>query len=325
MTSKLTTHIGLIAAALLTFACGGTSSATRTSLEPFDGGEGGENAGGSAAILETGGNSSGTSGIENTGGNSGTGGSSGVENTSGNSGEPETGGNGNELTGGSSGSGNTSGSGGSSGQYTGGTSGQNTGATGATITGGVGGENPGGAGGEIPAGGLAGSGGEGNTGGNCEPWDCTNIGIHMYGWDPNSGEQVPEICGFVEDPCTGMIVDCNGCEGTTPLYDTTDEPVLTNNCGMRAPTRDEAIQDMHAHSQIDWESKYNSGSPNLCQPSCVYVNSYINERCDTNELIFICSTENTTPNSACRPSQEEPAVSSIYGHEWCCPRESEWE
>ena len=138
---------------------------------------------------------------------------------------------------------------------------------------------------------------------------------------------MPELCSWVENNC-GEFVDCSGCEGTTPIYESTDEYVQPNHCGMKPPTRDEAIQNMISHSQIDWEEQYaDAENPNLCQASCVYIDSYTHDRCDSTELIFICSTEDTPPNPACRPSQdpEEPSNAHIVGHEWCCPSMSNWE
>ena len=101
-----------------------------------------------------------------------------------------------------------------------------TGETGGTDAGGSGGssgtEPTGGTGNDVATGGGAGepatggqagdaAGGTGNVGGGCEPWDCTNIAIDLAGWDPESGEPVPEACGLVEDPCTGMMIECGGC------------------------------------------------------------------------------------------------------------------
>ena len=311
---KKTTHIGLIAISLLAFSCGGSSSAHRTPGVSLDGGEGGEG----AIIDESGGNS----GAQETGGNSG------IENTGASSGIQETGGTSGQNTGGVSGSTGGSDTGGASGS----TGGSESGA-GGEIVGGTGG-SVGGEGGSIGgAGGISGEGGVGNTGGGCQPWDCINIGIHMYGWDPTSGEPMPEICGLVQDPCTGMMIDCNGCEGTAPIGLNID-PVQPTSCGIRAPTLDEAVNitnESFMENAIEWPNDLDD-NPNLCQPSCIYMEDgslgICNSQTPGAPLLFLCSTENTPPNPNCVPtvhSETAPVETvSLHGYNWCCPQFSNW-
>jgi len=189
--------------------------------------------------------------------------------------EPQTGGS--EQTGG--GSGETGGTGGSVEPPSGGTDAGGS----VSTTGGAG------SGGRPETGGGAGeaTGGTGNVGGNCEPWDCTNIAIDLAGWDSASGDPVPEACGLVEDPCTGMMVDCGGC--TTP----------NTACG-------------EGFYSTEPETPPEPGTPGLCGGGCVVLG--FTGGCDTQWGWG----QNYSCNTSDNPEAPDTLCEDLGGGAWCC-------
>lgn len=172
---------------------------------------------------------------------------------------------------------------------TGGANGE-TGGTGGTVVepqtggsdsgGGTGGDDPVGTGG-AETGGEA-SGGTGNVGGGCEPWDCTNIAISLTGWSSDSGNPIPEACGLVQDPCTGMMVDCGGC----------DDPLQGCARGnlIESPTT----------SIISEEE----GIENICGGNCIALVPCA----DNTGGLLVCTIEDQPPQDDC----------FMEGPGWCC-------
>lgn len=140
---------------------------------------------------------------------------------------------------------------------------------------------------DVGTGGENASGGAGNTGGNCEPWNCTNIAIQLAGWSQESGDPVPEACGLVQDPCTGQYLDCGGCSAN-------------KECG--APNLDlEATYYPDSVVEIP-------GNPNLCGGNCdlaagsaTFCENYPAQQ------YYYCNIE--------RPPHDECVGS---GHFYCC-------
>ena len=178
----------------------------------------------------------------------------------------------------------TSGTGGST------TTGGGSGETGGSTTGGSSGSTGGQAG--EPA--TGGDGGTGNVGGNCEPWDETNLTILISGWDPNSGDPMPETCGYVADPCTGMQVDL----GTCGDY---------QECGAG-----EAVA-------VGSEAEYADPIPNICGNSCVEDRTS-SEFWTCHNLGYhyalLCTPEHY--GEVTLPPDCDDAGASWQGIVWCC-------
>jgi len=150
------------------------------------------------------------------------------------------------------------------------------------------------------------AGGAGNTGPECQPWNCTNLAIDRFGWDSNSGEPVPEICGLVQDPCTGQYIECGGCTGTTLI---TGEAVLTHHCGVTTPNTE------------NYPFVFDPGvaDVNSCNVHCMQYGDMATGGCL--ELRFLCSIDNLPPSPLCVP--QEP-YSPNEAHDWCCPSYDRW-
>jgi hypothetical protein len=160
------------------------------------------------------------------------------------------------------------------------------------VTVGSGGTGTGGVAGSPATGGQAGSvdatGGSGNVGGNCQPWDCTNIAIDLVGWDSTSGEPVPEACGLVQDPCTGMMVDCGGC----------------NNDPLQGCERGEMIAEGSFFE--------NEGTPNICGGNCLFVGTVSCDQSGSDTMVeMICTLDDQPWRENCVPTNSR--------NRWCCP------
>ena len=125
------------------------------------------------------------------------------------------------------------------------------------------------------------TGGSGNVGGGCEPWDCTNIAINLAGWTPESGDDTPEACGLVQDPCSGQYIDCGGC--SSPWQD----------CG-----RGNMIYDMV------WGAIESDGTDNVCGGDCIGIGS-----CGDDLSTLVCTIADQPPSDEC--TDMGPAS-------WCC-------
>jgi len=127
------------------------------------------------------------------------------------------------------------------------------------------------------------TGGTGNIGGGCEPWDCTNVAINLSGWTPESDEAVPEACGLVRDPCTGMMIDCGGCN--------------LGRCGEPDLTID-----------IFLGGSDPEGTPNICGNQCVVdTRRELENMFSCSEWLWLCADIDTSnpqvwPDSACTMS-----------------------
>jgi len=179
-------------------------------------------------------------------------------------------------------------------------------AAGATATGGAqetGGSDSGGEGGDT-------TGGSGNVGGGCEPWDCTNLAIDRFGWDSSSGELVPEICGLVQDPCTGQYIDCGGCDDVTHVSYTFANATLEHYCGIAPPILDEL------------SVTPGTADPNSCNPQCQEDRIHVGGSCAINELPFSCSIKDLPPHPDCTPGAQ--VAPGYTGYIWCCPDYQNW-
>jgi hypothetical protein len=157
-----------------------------------------------------------------------------------------------------------------------------------------------GTGGEPVATGGAGTGGDaaggtGNVGGGCEPWDCTNIAIQLAGWDSASGDPVPEACGLVQDPCTGMMVDCGGCSG------------YMAGCGIGTAYMEDEVNGIEWINPID----------NVCGTGCVEVSDPNATQCHSEDYAFddfaVMCGEFVDSNL---PPYQDCVQYGLFG--WCC-------
>lgn len=196
---------------------------------------------------------------------------------------------------------NEAGASGSSAEETGGRNGSGGGSA-AGETGGTTGGNLGQAGSTAETGG-----GNGTGGGPCVPRDCLTAAIELSGYDPASGDPVPEACGVIPSGCGNNYIDCGGCDtaGTA--------------CG-RGEATGVLVRDLVNGGMIPEELP---GIANICDGGC----HNMGVSCVTSEgnhgSFFACTLPSNDPNSI-QPSNVLYACESQYSeytfkYHWCCP------